>query len=797
MKYIYSCEGIKINEEFVKKMAEKFVIDKRVIHLLFARGFDTEEKLYNYFNPNIKQLHNPFLLEDMQKVIDKIRTHIKDNHKILIYGDYDTDGITATATMYQFLSSIGANVNYFLPNRFIDGYGLNIETIDKAIKDNKPDLLISVDCGITAVDEVEYLKSKGIDVIITDHHERGESIPECLIINPKISNTYPFKQLCGAGVALKIVQAMSDETEVLKYLPTTAIATISDIVDLVDENRAIVALGLKETDKLPKGLLKLMSECGINKPVKASDIAFKLAPKINASGRMGDASLSLDLYLKTNPQEISKTCKTILDYNTKRQQLCNDCYNEIKAYLEENDIYSLKSIIMSSPDWEMGIVGIVAARISEEYNRPTCIFCQIGDKLTGSCRSVNGVNVHSLMCSMSDILEKFGGHTMAAGVTLSVSHYDEFCTRFNKYVAENLQKTEFLPTKSYDFELDLNEITSNLIEDIDRMEPCGHINFRPIFKLKVNKADVTPMKNHPEHLLVKYNNLSLLAFNSSDMQYILSSDTICDILCDINIEIYRNVKRISGIVKNIDYEDIYRPKDNNVLTTQYIKQLTYSENTPYKFNNYTRENLIRMLVDMDKNIYGTLIVAYDYNTYLNFKSIYDSLNIFRTRLFEIGDESGINTILLAPKNFNKFNTFNRIIFLDPILHTGFLSRLNKSTKAQVFLPHKTQFSFSTFKDFDTDRATFGKYFRIMEYACDNKVKGSYDYDFYDKLVKQVGKAKEFNYLQFYVCLNTFAELGLIEVAENGTSITKITNVKKPLNASAFYNRLNLVKITKN
>jgi hypothetical protein len=190
-------------------------------------------------------------------------------------------------------------------------------------------------------------------------------------------------------------------------------------------------------------------------------------------------------------------------------------------------------------------------------------------------------------------------------------------------------------------------------------------------------------------------------------------------------------------------------------------------------------------------------VANDYNTYLNFKSIYDSLNIFRTRLFEIGDESGINTILLAPKNFSKFNTFNRIIFLDPILHTGFLSVLNKSTKAQVFLPHKTQFSYSTFKDFETDRATFGKYFRIMEYACENKIKGSYAYDFYQKLIKQLGRAKEYNYLQFYVCLTTFTELGIIELSEDETSILKITNIKKPLNASAFYNRLNLVKLTKN
>lgn len=796
MKYLYTGQGINIDEKFVEKMAEKFVIDKRVVSLLYTRGFDTEEKLHNYFNPSLKQLHNPFLLESMQAVIDKINNHITKKHKIIIYGDYDTDGISATAIMFKFLSSIGANVDYFLPNRFIDGYGLNLETLEKLLSKTKPDLLISVDCGITAVEEVEYLKNNGVDVIITDHHEIGESLPDCLIVNPKISATYPFKQLCGAGVALKIVQAMAGIDEASKYIPITAVATISDIVSLIDENRAIVALGLKNIGGLPKGVLRLMNECGISKTVKASDIAFKLAPKINASGRMGDANLSLELYLEENNLHISKLCKTIIEYNTKRQQLCNDCYNEIKAYLNENDIFSMKAIIMSSPNWEQGIVGIVAARISEEYNRPTCILCQIGDKLTGSCRSVNGVNVHSLMCSMSDILEKFGGHTMAAGVTLSVKHYDEFYKRFNEFVANTLQKIEFLPTKTYDFDMSLEQLSIKFIEDVDRMEPCGHINFRPIFRLKTSKATVSRMKNHPEHLLVKFPNISLLAFNSQDKEYVLGSDTVCDILADINIECYRNVKKLSGVIKSLDYEDIYRPKDNNILSVQYIKQLTYNDNSPYKFTNYTRENLVRMLVDMDKNIYGTLIVAYDYNSYLNFKSIYDNFNIFRNRIFEVGDETGINTILLAPRNFDNFNTFNRIIFLDPILHTGFLSKLNKHTKACVYLPHKTQFSFSTFKDIATDRQLFGKYFRVLQFACDNKIKGDYPYELFEKIMKQIGKSKEYNYLQFFVCLNTFVDLGIIEVNEDFTQILKITQVKKPLNASAFYNRLNLIKVTK-
>ena len=796
VKYIYSCANSEFDEEKINFLSNKYELDKRVTRILFARGFNTEQKLKDYLNPNINQFHDPFLFENMRAVVNKINSYIEQKKQILIYGDYDADGITATATMYEFLSSLNASVTYFMPNRFIDGYGLNIATLEKVLETNKPDLIITVDCGITAVEEVEYLKNLGIDVIITDHHERGETLPDCLIINPKISESYPFSQLCGAGVALKVVQAMSDLDSCENYMPMTAIATISDIVDLVDENRVIVALGIKNYKKLPRGILKLMSECGITGTPKASDIAYKLAPKINASGRMGDANLSLQLYLEKNPTEINKIAKAIINYNSKRQELCNLCYNEIKEYLNQNDIFSMKSIIMSSPNWEQGIVGIVAARISEEYNRPTCVLCQQGDKLTGSCRSVNGVNIHTLMCSMSDILEKFGGHSMAAGVTLSVDHYDEFCARFNQYVKESLNKTEFLPTKTYDFDIPVQDLSISLIESVDKMEPCGHVNFRPIFKFSLNNATVTTMKNHPEHLLIKYPNLSLLGFNLSDWHYVLSSDTNCDILADINIESFRNQKKLSGVIKSLDYEDIYRPKDNDILLSEYIRQLTFNDVSQYKFINYTRENLIRMLVDMDKNIYGTLIIAYDYNTYLNFKSVYDSFNIFRTRLFDVGDETGINTILLSPKTFKNFNTFNRIIFLDPILHTGYLSALHKHTKATVYLPHKMQFSFSNFKKIETDRATFGKYFRIMQYACDNKISGDYDYDFYLKLMRAIPKAKEYNYLQFFVCFETFKDLGIIEAGEGDKSVLKITNIKKPLNASAFFNRLNLVKITK-
>lgn len=793
MKYVNSCEGIQIDEQNVALMSKKFLLDERVVRLLFARGINTESLLREYLNPNISQLNNPYLFENMSLVVQEIKQHIAEGNKILIYGDYDVDGITATATMYDYLKKLGANVSTFLPNRYIDGYGLNLETLNKVLSTETPNLIITVDCGITAVKEVEYLKSKNISVIVTDHHESDGNIPDCLIINPKVSNTYPFRFLCGAGVALKVVQALGGIDAVTPYLSTTAIATISDIVELIGENRAIVAVGLNNISSLPKGVLKLLNECGLSRTPKASEIAFKLAPKINASGRMGDANVSLQLYLETRPNEISKICKTIINFNTKRQQLCNKIYDDVKAYLNSMDIYSMKAIVCKSTEWEAGLLGIVCAKLSEEYHRPTCLFSETDGILTGSCRSVNGVNVHTLMCSMSDILDKFGGHTMAAGLTVKVQYYEEFCQKFNDYVDKNLIKDEFLPTKTYDFEISIDEVNTSLIESVDRMEPCGHENNRPIFKLKVSKADVTPMKSHPEHLLIKYSNLSLLGFNFAPMQYVLASDTKCNILADLSIEVFKNIKRVTGIIKNIDYEDIYRPEDMGIITSNYLQQLAVDDNGDCQFVNYTRENLIRILVDMEQSIYGTLIVANDYNSYLNFKSIYDNLNIYRNRLFEVEDETGLNTILLAPNSFKHFNSFKRIIFIDPVLNLGYISALNKATKSAIYIPHKTQFSYSLFREVSVDRKVFGDYFKVLKFAYENEISAFSTYQFYLKVANAC--KRKLSYIQFMICMTTFKQLDII-TTENDCKITNISMDKKSLNSSNFYNKLNLIKLNK-
>lgn len=795
MKYICSLNK-DVNNDYINEMSKIFNLDSHLVHLLYSRGIDTQDKLKKFLYPSLTDLNDPFQFEQMQDAVDLVEKHIAKNSKILIFGDYDVDGISASAILIKYFNSIGARVSNYMPNRYEDGYGLAIKTIDKIFSKEKPDLVITVDCGITSIEEVEYLRSFGIDVLVTDHHEPGEILPNCLIINPKVSKTYPFKHLCGAGVALKLVQALAGISVASKYLPICAIATIADIVELFDENRAIVYLGLKDMKNAPAGVLKLLKENGLNENCKAGDIAFKVAPKINASGRMGSAETGLQLYLEENPAEIKKLCNQIIEFNNQRQKLCDTVYNDVKTELANIDIFRISAIVLSSENWDSGILGIVSARIAEEYHRPTFLFSQVGDELVGSCRSVNGVNVHTLLSSMSHLLTKFGGHPMAAGLTLKVDNFDEFVKLTNVFVSENLNKADFLPTKNYDFELDESEITIKMIEDIDRLEPCGHMNARPIFKFTLKNAIISSLPKHNQHLLLTYPNFTLLAFNSGNQYFVLSGNTSSCLLADMSIDNYRNNKKISGIVKSIDYEDIYRPNDNEILLAEYIRQIIYPIDGTYNFSSYNRDQLIRMLVDMEKNVYGTLIVANDYNTYINFKAIFDSKNVFRNRVLDINDDTGLNTIVLAPSNFKSFNTFGRIIFLDPVLNMGYISAIHKQTKSTIYLPKMVDGISTILKDISLEREVFGVYFRLMQFAFENKITGYFCYNFYKNILQKIKDKSKTSYLQFFVCLQVFKELGIIQTNETDTEIIKINNEKNPLNSSAFYNRLSTLKCQK-
>ena len=329
--------NIQFNNDKIKKLSEKFNLHEDIIKLMFLRGINTEEEIYKYINVGQTQLHNPFLLKDMDKVVEKIKYYMDNNKKILIMGDYDTDGISAAAILYKFFEKRKIHVDVFLPNRFVDGYGLTIDTINKVHATYNPDLIITVDCGITCVEEIKHAKDLGIDIIVTDHHDIPAIIPDTLIINPKLPDQiYPFKELCGAGVALKVVHALAGLSEALEYTTIATLATVADIVPLMDENRAIVKLGLEnQKEQLPKGIKALSKNLKIQLPLTSTDISFKLAPKINATGRMGDAIISFKLYVENDDALIKEHINELLQLNDLRVTKTNEIFVSACEMLED------------------------------------------------------------------------------------------------------------------------------------------------------------------------------------------------------------------------------------------------------------------------------------------------------------------------------------------------------------------------------------------------------------------------------------------------------------------------------
>lgn len=601
--------------------AEKFNLSKRTMELVLSRGISSEEEISEFLSPSVS--HDPFLLKGMKEARDRILLARELSDRVLVFGDYDVDGVSATAIMLKSLKKLGINANYYLPNRYVDGYGLTCQTIDKVIERYNPQLIITVDCGISCHDEVEYAKNKGVDVIITDHHEIPEILPDTIVINPKIKDQdFPFNGLCGTGVAFKLSQALlGRESEDL--LPIAAIATIADIVPLIDENRTIVHSGMKMFDKLPIGVKELIKESKLPlSKLTASDISFKIAPKINASGRMGDASDSLNLYLETDPVKVRKYIERIKAHNTKRQELCSKIYDECERALVKMDMKATRVITLASKKWDQGVLGIVCSRLVEKYHKPVFLFAQVGEFLHGSGRSIDDINIHQLLSSLQDILETYGGHSMAAGLTLSSGKYEEFRQRVNAFVHEKVSDEVFIPIEYYDQEITTEEITPEFLKELELLEPIGCGNPRPRFKITSSNVEIESMKRFPEHANIKIGDLSLIYFNCTEqLNKMLFSRQKSFIF-----ELQNMAKK--GIVSYFDGGSFIASDAHQKLFPFEIEQLGYSKERDAKYTYYSDKDLIGFVASTFPTVFGTAFVAFSGYDYVNFSKNYSSQGIF-------------------------------------------------------------------------------------------------------------------------------------------------------------------------
>lgn len=474
----------KSDESVVHNLVSELGVNKIVAHLLVLRGITTFDAAKTFFRPQISDLHSPFLMKGMGKAVDRIELALKKGENILIYGDYDVDGTTSVAMMYNFLSRFTDKIAYYIPDRYDEGYGISFKGIDYA-QINEFSLIIALDCGIRAVKQVEYASNKQIDFVICDHHTPGVNIPRAIsVLNPKQSDcNYPYKELSGCGVGFKLIQAFSEKrkidfNEIGEYLDLLAVSIGADIVEMTGENRALAFYGLKIINQSPRvGLKALIEKSGKTGELSISDVVFGIAPRINAAGRIEHGKIAVQILVESDIDKARELAEAIENHNKERKELDQNITKEALEMVDENKL----STVVYSSDWHKGVVGIVASRLIESYYKPTIVLSEKDGELTGSARSVKGFDLYDALVKCEHLLEKFGGHKYAAGLTVKKENLKAFISEFEKVVSSTITKEQLVAQIDIDMQIELEEVNDQLYRIIKQFAPFGPQNRTPNF----------------------------------------------------------------------------------------------------------------------------------------------------------------------------------------------------------------------------------------------------------------------------------------------------------------------------
>ncbi|HEX9971495.1 MAG TPA: single-stranded-DNA-specific exonuclease RecJ [bacterium] len=521
-----------LDKDTVDNFSQLLNVPKIVSRILLNRGIDTMEKAKLFFRGKLDNLYDPFLLPDMEKAVDRIIKAIHRNENIMIYGDYDVDGITAVSMLYMLLKQLGANVIFYIPNRIKEGYGISSHGIEEAAKQGI-NLIITVDCGITAIQEMEYARQLNMDVIVSDHHEPGIALPQAYaILNPKCSNSnYPFQELAGVGVAYKLAQALvralklADEV-IENFVDLVAIGSAADIVPMIDENRILVKEGLKKLNKTDRhGLKALLKVTGMmNKPLGTGQIVFILAPRINAVGRMGNAETAVELLTTQDHARALEIANILEAENRQRKNIDEETFKIAQQLVDDNiDLSETYGLVLHQEGWHPGVIGIVASRVVEKYYRPTIMISIDENVGKGSARSIAGFDIYKALKQCEDLLLGFGGHKYAAGLTIEKSNIDEFRQRFNEIARQQLNEDLLCPKLRIEGEIRFAEIDQRMINILKFMAPFGPQNMRPVFLSQKLQVVGTPSIVGNNHLKFKVRQdgivLDAIGFNLGNLIY--------------------------------------------------------------------------------------------------------------------------------------------------------------------------------------------------------------------------------------------------------------------------------------
>lgn len=729
--------------------------------ILYSRGYDTPEKINEFLNPNKSQLHSPYELNDMCKAVERIVLAKQKGETVVIFGDYDADGICATTLLYKALRDFGIEAHTVIPERD-NGYGLSETAIDEIVETLLPDLLITVDCGISAKAEVEYLKDLGVDVIVTDHHELPEELPETTVISCKCA-PYPYESLSGTGVAYKLAHALlSDKAN--RYLDLVAIATIADSMPLTGENRVLVKLGIdliKEGNALP-AVNELIAVSGARE-LTATSLAFSVAPKINAAGRMGDAFSALSMFLSEDKLEREELLQKLIVYNTHRQSECEELYKSAKAKIVSTGVPS-GAIVLADENWKGGLLGIVAARLVEEYRLPTVLFSKTESGYHGSARSLGEVNVYEAIQSCSDILNEFGGHAQAAGVGVSEENLPKFRERLSEFVTNNYSRDAFEKTVCVDAVID-GRFTLRTASEINLLEPFGLGNTKPVFMLTTSNVNARAIKEGSPHLTVKTPQIDLMYFNGADNLTAINSSVEKNLLFESAISVYNGKKYVKGTVKAVTYNVENSKSFTLIALRNAVKQMAFGKRvcasetvSPFEIENIISETPstgfgVAFVVTNPKNL-----------------SAFTGLEKFEQNHLLLTSKGGKNAVIIgADVNSLDLSEYASVVFVDTPL--ALPPRFKGQTQIVCSLP---SFDISSVKP---TRESFGEVFREIV----NKIKLA------PETVESILQNCDFEDATFKIlAIETFIELGFI-IEEEVIFIDK--TVKKELTLSKIYQNL--------
>ncbi len=552
----------KLNDQKVEQLAERINVSPAIATLLLQRGVETYDQAKKFFRPQLSDLYDPFLMKDMDKAITRIQSAIANKERFLIYGDYDVDGTTSVSIVYSFFKKITPNIEYYIPDRYKEGYGVSKIGIDYAVSTGV-NLIIALDCGTRSIELIQYAKDNNIDFIVCDHHLPGDELPDAVaLLNPKRRDCdYPYKELSGCGIGFKLLQAYAQACdmpfeEATKYLDLVAVSTCSDIVEIRDENRILVYYGLKKINEDPCiGLQALLQSYQIKQEYEVSDIVFGIGPKINAAGRIADAKSSVKLLIEEDFHQALNLAKTLIENNTERKDIDNDITKEAMDILEASEaLRQRKSTVLYSEKWHKGVIGIVASRLIETYYKPTIIFSEVNGMLTGSARSIKDFDVHDAIGACGDLVIQYGGHKYAAGLTIKKESFEAFTEKFEEIVALNSTEELRTPEIEYDMELNFGDITSKFFVVLDQFKPHGPGNMVPIFRTnQLHDAGSRIVKEKHLKLMAVQKGIKFdgIGFNMSDFYPLITKNLPFDICYSLEMNEYKGKKNLQLKVRDI------------------------------------------------------------------------------------------------------------------------------------------------------------------------------------------------------------------------------------------------------